>query len=298
MSVQQASLPAWVSVGTGGLGGIFGWIWIHPVYACSLRLNLAGLQNPGQKLSLPSLVSKIRNEEGILSLYNSLPAGIVRQVFYASSRLGFFQIFKDAWATHSEMDFTSRMCLASLAGGLAAYIACPCEISLVRMSTDAALPIAERRNYRGIMDCAIRIAKEEGLSTFWRGCRPFVCRCCVVGATQVGTYDQFKSLFSTWGINGSSNVALSSMTAGLVYTTIAMPFESAKNRMASQKPSANGELPYRSTFQTIAKVVSSEGPKKLYSGLVPYILFCGSHTVLTFSAMEELQRMYRAKISR
>jgi len=107
-----------------------------------------------------------------------------------------FQMFKDTWAPNTEMSFTSRMCLASLAGGLAAYIACPCDVSLVRMANDVALPRTERRNYRGIMDCAIRIAKEEGLGTFWRGCMPFVYRCCVMGATQVGTYDQFK-IFST-----------------------------------------------------------------------------------------------------
>jgi len=297
MTAQHAALPAWVSVGTGGLGGIFGWIWVHPVYTCSLRINLAGLQNPGKKLSLPSLVTKISNEEGIVSLYRSLPAGITRQVFYASSRLGFFQIFKDAWATHHEIDFTSRMCLASLAGGLASYIACPCEVSLVRMSNDAALPVADRRNYRGIMDCAIRIAKEEGISTFWRGSSPFVCRCCVVGATQVGTYDQFKSIFSSWGINGNTNVAFSSMTAGLVYTTICMPFESAKNRMASQKPNADGVLPYRSMVQTIAKVASQEGPAKLFSGLAPYLFTCGGHTMLMFFAMEELRRMYWATIA-
>jgi len=185
MSAQQAALPVWVSITTGGLGGIFGWVWIHPVYACSVRINLASLQNHKQKLSLPSLAVKISHEEGICNLYNGLPAGILRQVFYASSRLGFFQIFKDTWATHYELDFTSRMCLASVAGGMAAYIACPCEVFMVRMSIDAALPIAERRNYRGIVDCATRIAKEEGIGTFWRGCQPFVCRCCVVGATQV-----------------------------------------------------------------------------------------------------------------
>jgi len=87
------------------------------------------------------------------------------------------------------------------------------------------------------------------------------------------------------------------MTAGLVYTTITMPFESAKNRMASQKADANGVLPYRSTFQTITKVASQEGPAKLYSGLRPYILFCGGHTVLMFFAMEELRRIYRAKMA-
>jgi len=87
------------------------------------------------------------------------------------------------------------------------------------------------------------------------------------------------------------------MTAGIVYTTIVMPLESAKNRMAFQKPGADGVLPYRSLFQTMAKVVSSEGPAKLYRGLVPYTLLCGGHTVLTFFAMGELRRNYRAKIA-
>eukprot|EP00401_Gymnodinium_catenatum_P033717 CAMPEP_0117546026 /NCGR_PEP_ID=MMETSP0784-20121206/46397_1 /TAXON_ID=39447 /ORGANISM="" /LENGTH=76 /DNA_ID=CAMNT_0005342889 /DNA_START=18 /DNA_END=248 /DNA_ORIENTATION=- len=73
-----------------------------------------------------------------------------------------------------------------------------------------------------------------------------------------------------------------------------MPFESAKNRMASQKlDPATGKLPYTGTVQTLQKVASTEGALSLYSGFTPYFLRCGGHTVLMFFAVEELQKMYR-----
>lgn len=297
MSAKPVALPGWVSFSTSGLGGIFGWLIIHPVNTCSVRMNLASLQNPGKQLSLPSFFARTCKEEGFMSLYAGLGAGIWRQVFYASSRYGLFQVFRDALAKHREIDFAARMSLATLSGGMAAYISCPCEVSLVRMSNDASLPVAERRNYKGIMDCAARITREEGILAFWRGSTPFVMRASLVGATQVGTYDQFKSIYNTWGIKGGANVTASSMTAGLVYSIVTMPFESAKNRMASQKPNAEGVLPYRSTMQTITTVASQEGAATLYNGFAPYSLRCGGHTVLMFFAVEELQRRYRANMA-
>ncbi|CAE7280424.1 truC [Symbiodinium necroappetens] len=110
----------------------------------------------------------------------------------------------------------------------------------------------------------------------------------------VATYDQFKSIYSGFGIKGNSNVVASSFTAGLVYSVITMPFESAKNRMASQKPDPEtGKLPYRGTMQTIQAVAGKEGAAALYNGFMPYCLRCGGHTVLMFFAVEELQKWYR-----
>ncbi|CAE7556907.1 unnamed protein product [Symbiodinium pilosum] len=108
----------------------------------------------------------------------------------------------------------------------------------------------------------------------------------------VATYDQFKTIYGNLGIKGSSNVVASSFTAGLVYSVITMPFESAKNRMASQKPDPEtGKLPYRGTMQTIQTVAGKEGAMALYNGFMPYCLRCGGHTVLMFFAVEELQKM-------
>ncbi|CAJ1401382.1 unnamed protein product [Effrenium voratum] len=113
-------------------------------------------------------------------------------------------------------------------------------------------------------------------------------------ARLVATYDQFKTIYGNFGIKGNSNVVASSFTAGLVYSIITMPFESAKNRMASQKPDPETkQLPYRGTMQTISTVAGKEGALALYNGFFPYFLRCGGHTVLMFFAVEKMQKMYR-----
>eukprot|EP00931_Biecheleriopsis_adriatica_P063846 TRINITY_DN38740_c0_g1_i1.p1 TRINITY_DN38740_c0_g1~~TRINITY_DN38740_c0_g1_i1.p1 ORF type:complete len:295 (+),score=67.92 TRINITY_DN38740_c0_g1_i1:55-939(+) len=289
-------IPGWVAFSTSGVGGIFGWVFIHPVNTLGIRMNLASLQNPGKQLSFLAFASQSIKESGFGSLYKGLDAGIWRQIFYASSRYGLFQIFRDEMAKRREMDVFARLFCATAAGGLAALISCPCEVSLVRLSNDATLPVAERRNYKSVIDTFQRIAREEGVPAFWRGSAPFVTRACLVGATQVATYDQFKAIYNSCGIKGNSNVVASSFTAGLVYSTITMPFESAKNRMASQKPDPEtGKLPYRGTMQTIQSVAGKEGALALYNGFLPYFLRCGGHTVLMFFAVEKMQKMYLGK---
>lgn len=43
---------------------------------------------------------------------------------------------------------------------------------MVRMQSDARLPQADRLGYKHIGDALFRIAKEEGLRTYWRGATP------------------------------------------------------------------------------------------------------------------------------
>ena len=40
------------------------------------------------------------------------------------------------------------MAVGAVSGGMAAFISCPAEVSLVRMANDNSLPAAERRNYK------------------------------------------------------------------------------------------------------------------------------------------------------
>ena len=46
------------------------------------------------------------------------------------------------------------------------------QVCLVRMQSDARLPVAERLGYRNIGNALYRISKEEGLRTYWRGATP------------------------------------------------------------------------------------------------------------------------------
>mmetsp|Transcript_8768 Transcript_8768/g.15815 ORF Transcript_8768/g.15815 Transcript_8768/m.15815 type:complete len:323 (+) Transcript_8768:76-1044(+) len=287
---------------TAGLGGIFGWLVIHPFNTVAIRMNLsaASLQANGASASATqtSFLGFTRNvvqNEGIKALYNGLSAGVLRQVFYATSRFGLFEVFRDQMAKYRETDFISRLTVGVASGAAAAFISCPAEVSLVRMSNDNGLPAAQRRNYTSVMNAAVRITREEGVSAFWRGSSPFMMRAMLVGATQVGTYDQFRQTFAKFGLprEGFPNVFAASMSAGLLYSLITMPFETAKNRMSSQQRNPEtGKLPYTGTLQTIKSVASSEGTLALWKGFTPYYGRCGGHTVTMFVFVEQLRALY------
>lgn len=72
------------------------------------------------------------------------------------------------------------------------------KVSLIRMTADGRLPPAERRNYKHVGDALVRMVKEEGILTLWRGAIPTMARAMVVNAAQLASYSQAKqSLLET-----------------------------------------------------------------------------------------------------
>uniref|UniRef100_A0A6B2LH95 Uncharacterized protein n=1 Tax=Arcella intermedia TaxID=1963864 RepID=A0A6B2LH95_9EUKA len=225
-------------------------------------------------------------------MYKGLSAGIVRQIFYATSRLGIFEVLRDYLAKYRRIDIWSRIGLGLIAGGCSAVISCPAEVAMVRMSNDNSLPLQQRRNYKSLANAAYRIATEEGVLTFWRGCSPFVQRVMLVGVCQVATYDQFTVSYRSLGVpDGLSNNFCSAMSSGLIFSLVTMPFETTKNRMAFQK-SNQGTLQYTSTIGTIRHIATNEGVLALWKGFTPYYARCGGHTVIMFIAVEQLRKLY------
>ena len=291
----NTELPKSVVFGTSGLGGCLGWMIVHPANTLAVRWNLASMQ--GKPFNFGAMIK----ETGWMGLYDGLSAGVLRQVFYATTRFGLFETFRDKLhEIRGKTDFASRVGIGAVTGGIAAYISCPMEVAVVRMSNDSTLPAAERRNYKGVTDTATRIIKEEGVATFWRGSGPFVQRAMMVGVFQVATLDQFKEMYAHYlhqKKNSIPNVFCASMTSGLLYSLATMPLEASKNRMAFQKICHDsGKLPYTGTLQTIKKVASEEGFFALYNGFLPYYIRCGGHTVGMFILVQLLRDVYKDKM--
>ena len=165
-----------------------------------------------------------------------------------------------------------RVMAGLLSGGLAALVSCPAEVCLVRMSNDQTLPADQRRNYTSVLDAAVRISKRRawGPSGGDLGLRAAAM---VVGVCQVGAFDQLKDFYASKVnlLKGTiGNVFAAAMTSGLLYSAITMPLETAKNRMAFQKKDpATGQLPYRSTLQTVRAVTAAESPMALWPASCP-----------------------------
>ena len=89
--------------GTSGLGGCIGWVVVHPFNTLAVRWNLEAMQN--KKFSIKGMIA----EQGVLSVYDGLPAAILRQVVYVTSRFGLFEVFRDKLhAYRGKTDFAGR----------------------------------------------------------------------------------------------------------------------------------------------------------------------------------------------
>lgn len=74
-----------------------------PANTTAVRMNLASMQ--GKKFSFGAMI----REQGFMSLYDGLAAGVWRQVFYASSRFGLFETCRDKLhEIRGKTDFAGR----------------------------------------------------------------------------------------------------------------------------------------------------------------------------------------------
>lgn len=68
----------------------------------------------------------------------------------------------------------------------------PPDLALVRMQADNQLPLAERRNYKNVVDAFVRITREEGTFGLWRGATPTIIRAIALNLAMLASYDEVK----------------------------------------------------------------------------------------------------------
>ncbi|XP_015795938.1 mitochondrial 2-oxoglutarate/malate carrier protein [Tetranychus urticae] len=289
------TIPKAMKFVIGGTAGMAATMFVQPFDLIKNRMQLTGEGGKPKehKTSFHVFRSVIKNE-GIPALYTGLSAGLFRQACYTTVRLGVYSsLFEKFSSSDKPPGFLTKAAIGMTAGAVGAFFGTPAEVSLIRMTSDGRLPIAERRNYRNVFDALLRISKEEGVLTLWRGCVPTIGRAMVVNAAQLASYSQAKqSLLSTKYFNDNIFCHfVASMISGLITTAASMPVDIAKTRIQNMK-TIDGKPEYKGAIDVLAKVAKNEGFFALWKGFTPYYLRLGPHTVLTFIFLEQMNQAY------
>lgn len=112
----------------------------------------------------------------------------------------------------AELSFLEKGFWSSFSGVAAVLVGNPPDICLVRFQTDSMLPAAERRNYKNAFDALVRIGREEGAKTLWRGSVTNMVRAIAMNVGMLATYDEAKERIMHY--NGRSK---ETMTDRLLY---------------------------------------------------------------------------------
>lgn len=210
-------------------------IVVQPLDLIKTRLQISGQGGTAKEFTGAfDAIGKIVKREGFRALYKGLTAGLLRQATYTTTRLGTYTFLNEKYKTETGKtpNLLVSMGLGVCAGITGSFVGNPAEISLIRMTADGRLPLDQRRNYTSVVNAVVRIVREEGMLTLWRGCIPTMGRAAVVNAAQLSSYSQAKRLLMQTGHfkEGIFMHFTASMISGFVTTVASMPVDIAKTR--------------------------------------------------------------------
>lgn len=268
----------------GGISGMVATSVIQPVDMIKVRIQLAGEGTSGGPKASPIAVARQIVASGkVLDLYTGLSAGLLRQAVYTTARLGFFDTFMGSLTVRAkgqgrEIGFSDRATAGLAAGGLAAMIGNPADLALIRMQSDGLKPLAERKNYKSVIDALSSIAKSEGVGALWAGAAPTVVRAMALNFGQLAFFSEAKvQLKKNTDLSARAQTLSASAIAGFFASFFSLPFDFVKTRLQKQSKGPDGKLPYKGMADCFTKVAKQEGLLRFYRGFGTYYVRIAPH---------------------
>lgn len=136
----------------------------------------------------------------------------------------------------------------------------------------ASKQIAADKQYKGIMDCIVRIPKEQGMLSFWRGNLANVIRYFPTQALNFAFKDKYKQVF-LGGVDKhtqfwryfAGNLA-SGGAAGATSLCFVYPLDFARTRLAADVGKSGTEREFKGLGDCLVKITKSDGLRGLYQG--------------------------------
>lgn len=280
------------------LGGMGAATFCHPIDVVRIQMQLYEFKGS------VDAVQQIVKRSGPSSLYNGISAAYLRQWTYGSCRLGLYSFFLDKVTKDLKpgetVSFLQKLGMGCVSGGIGAFVGNPAELALVRMSADSRLPEDARRNYKGVGECLVRVARDEGPAALWTGATPTVIRACLLSSTTLAVYSECKAAlprYVPWLENSpTATMFLGTLMCSFLANAIVTPFDVVKSRLQQMPIPLAGEAPlYTGMMDCFAKGVKADGPMVLYRGFTPAFIKLAPYTTISFILTEKLTKLVTGK---
>ncbi|XP_077996344.1 solute carrier family 25 member 45-like [Glandiceps talaboti] len=170
---------------------------------------------------------------------------------------------------------------AGLVGGSGGVIVgYPLDIIKTRLQTQSVGAV----KYNGILDCAMKITRQESVFGFYKGMGFPLASVSLQSAVLFGAYGNVLRQLSAWRGEGSeqpprkTDIFVAGWIAGIVQLTIACPIELVKIRLQMQTHRrgdsmvGQGSPTYKGPIHCISNIFKTEGIRGCYRGLTPHMM--------------------------
>ncbi|CAH1712681.1 calcium-binding mitochondrial carrier protein Aralar1 [Aphis gossypii] len=186
---ENGDLAVSAEIIAGACAGFSQVIFTNPLEIVKIRLQVAGEIASTKKLSAITVIKEL----GFFGLYKGAKACFLRDIPFSAIYFPAYNHVKQAFADEKGYNHPlSLLAAGCIAGVPAASLVTPADVIKTRLQVVAR---KGQTTYNGLVDCAMKIYKEEGPRAFWKGTGARVFRSSPQFGVTLLSYEILQRLF-------------------------------------------------------------------------------------------------------
>ncbi|KAJ5168698.1 mitochondrial 2-oxoglutarate/malate carrier protein [Penicillium canariense] len=153
----------------GGIAAMIG----NPADLALVRMQSDGLKPPEKRANYRSVfdaLTRIPKQEGLTALWAGALPTVIRAMALNVGQLTFFAESKAQLKQHTSLSpQTTTFAASAIAGFFASFLSLPFDFIKTRLQKQQKDPATGKVPYKGVLDCARKVVKDEGWLRFYRG---------------------------------------------------------------------------------------------------------------------------------
>ncbi|XP_014216663.1 ADP/ATP translocase 3-like [Copidosoma floridanum] len=245
------------------------------------------IKSDQQYKGIIDVLVRVPRETGFLSLWRGNLANVIRYFPTQALNFAFKDKFKQIFLEGVPKDafwkqFAGNLASGGAAGATSLLFVYPLDFARTRLGADVGK--GDQREFKGTIDCLMKVAKTDGPVGWYRGFFVSVQGIIIYRACYFGSYDTIKTSFIK--DPKSTPFIVSFLIAETVTTAsgfVSYPFDTVRRRMMMQSGRPVEERMYKNTLDCWIKILKTEGPSAFFKGAFSNILRgTGGALVLVF----------------
>ncbi|XP_052222319.1 calcium-binding mitochondrial carrier protein SCaMC-2-like isoform X2 [Dreissena polymorpha] len=241
------------------------------------------------KLTIRDGFNHMLKEGGVRSLWRGNGVNVIKIAPESALKfMAYEQIKRIFKGDKKEITALERFAAGSSAGAISQSIIYPMEVLKTRLA------LRKTGQYKGMLDCAMKLYKGEGLKVFYRGFWPNIVGIIPYAGADLCIYETLKNFYLSVNKDKDPGVMVLVMcgaTSSTCGQLLSYPLALVRTKLQAEGGGST------TTMGMFNKILKEEGPKGFYRGLGPNFLKVAPAVSISYVAYESVRKHLGIKMS-